>query len=533
MSSGRSIGVLASVNVVGAVVGVTSSIVIAHVFGTSRVLEIYFAAATLLHLVHSLSQTGQIGDVFLPIYHRIRHEDGVAEAHRAFSVTLNWTVLFAIALTVLLWVGAPAIMKLLVPGFSPEDQRLAATMLRYILPMVPLQIGVSLVHILGNAESWFGKPEAVTVAAQAAILGTLVLFVRPFGFWALILSLWVGLAVQVFGLGAMLRRMGFHYFVGLRHPSFQIASVFSRLFYTMWYVGATQVYAFAMNAALSMLPQGTYAVFKYVQQLYTKTNTVLLRPVGVVLFTHASEASARGYGDLRDMMRVALARNLAIASIAIVGILAGGAPLLGALWGSEKFGVEELALSVRLLQLFFVLLLVEGVGQIARRVTIALGMVRESYMVAAGMQILAAGVFWFLSTGYGVPGTMLAFALAVTLLNTSYYLPLLVLRRDLVVFYRPAPIVAWGAAVAAGFAVSNLLALGIQDLPVFASRAGLFVLSALLAGIAIAAAVLISALLGIGEVRAGLRWLRSLATGRRRPASRIPNANLPRGNDVA
>ncbi len=506
--SGRAIGLLTGLNLGGAVLGVLNSVLVAHLFGTSRLLEAYFAAVTTQAMVVSLSQTGQLGDIFLPQYHRIRQAEGPESARHAFSALAGWMVLASAALAALLWVAAPLVLRLLVPGFDPEAQALAAAMFRVLVLLIPLQIACALATVLCNAERWFGRPELLAVCSQAVSLATIALLWRPLGVWGLVAGLWAGQLVLGAGLVRALRGLGFRYVPALRHPSFRVSSVFVQLGYTFGYVGATQVYAFAANAALSLLPQGTYAVFKYVQQLYAKTNTVLIRPVGVVLFTYASDALARGGAGVREMVRRALSRNLGIASVTAAAVLAGSHPLLAALWGSERFGAAELELAARLLAVFFLLLYAEGAGQVARRVAMAAGLVRSSYLSAACAQLLSAAVFWGVVSRWGVPGIAPAIAAAVVMLNAAYWLPLLVRRPDLAAFYDAGEALRWAAAVAAGLGAALLVR---GALPGAGGRLEQLGEAALLAGAAAGTAVVLAWTLRVPEVTGAVRWLRAAA----------------------
>src|SRR5690242_21707640 len=88
----RAIGTLTSLNVAGACVALANSVVTARLFGTSRPMEVFFAAASVQVQLVSLVQTGQLAEIFLPIYHRIRHRSGTERARAAFSVLMNWMI---------------------------------------------------------------------------------------------------------------------------------------------------------------------------------------------------------------------------------------------------------------------------------------------------------------------------------------------------------------------------------------------------------------------------------------------------------
>ena len=69
----------------GAVTAVASSIVVARLFGTGSDIAVYFGASTLVSLMVSLTQAGQLGEVFLPEFIRLKEETG-----RQSAISIVW-----------------------------------------------------------------------------------------------------------------------------------------------------------------------------------------------------------------------------------------------------------------------------------------------------------------------------------------------------------------------------------------------------------------------------------------------------------
>jgi putative peptidoglycan lipid II flippase len=123
-------------NILGAIVALLNSVVTAYLFGTRREMEVFFAAATMLALVGTLTQTGQLAEAFLPMYHRIRHGLGQQAARTAFSVVLTWMLIGTVVLSMLLAVASPLLIRLLIPGFAQHDRMVATRMFCALLPLV-------------------------------------------------------------------------------------------------------------------------------------------------------------------------------------------------------------------------------------------------------------------------------------------------------------------------------------------------------------------------------------------------------------
>ena len=518
MGAARSIGVLTILNLIGAVIGVVNSVVVAYFFGTSRLVEIFFASSALQACVTRLAQTGQIAEIFLPIYHRVKHTQGVEKAHRAFSIILNWMMIVAAVLAVAMFFLSSLLMRLRVPGFSESDLALGAQMFRVLILVACSRIVIALFRTLAEAERWFGMAEAVGVLSRLLIVGAIVALASSIGVWSLVIAMCLGNLFMLVGLVTLVVRRGFRYHFCLRDEGFRAWSVFRKTFATMGYVGATQVYLFALDAGLSTLPQGVFAAFRYAQTLYDKTSSVLLRPISVVFFTHFSEAVARGATALRELARSALAGSLAVSSLIIVAMWVAAKPLLGGLWGLERFGVEQMNLAAFLVMLLYMLCLPMALGQLARKTGVSLGLVTSQYFLASLVQLLSGLMVWLLMWQFAVTGAIVGVMAAATLLNLSYLVPLMLWKREFLLFYDLRLLVRWAIAGAVAVAVGRILA-GITGSHLVTSRWGMLAVGVALATVSAMVAMGVAWALRVYEVREGARRAWAFA---RRSRSSIP-----------
>ncbi len=500
MSTGRSIGILTILNLAGAVLAVVNSVIIAWFFGTSRALEVFFAASTLQMLLFSLTQTGQLAEVFLPTYHRVRQQRGPGAAQVAFAVIANWMVLAVCVLGAAMWVLAEPLMALLVPGFETGDRTGAAALFRLLLPLLPLQVAFSLATTLANAERRFGLAESISVISRLGMIVATVALAVPLGASALVAAAYVATGIQILFCVLVLARMGYRHRLVFACEHFSARGVFARTATTLGYVGATQVYAMAFNAALSRLPQGTFAVFKYVQTLYARTNSVLLRPVSVVFFTHFSQALARGSGDLRRLVHSALGKSLTLLAPVLAAVAVAGRDVLAGLWGWRSFEPGQLDLAGLLLIVLLALLLASALGQIARKTTMSLGMVARQYWTAAGVQLGCAALAWLAMPDGGSAAAMGVIATNEIALAAVPVTLLALWRRDLVAFYPLGDAGRWllasACGVGCGWLAGRLVPLGPLAHPGLLLGRGLG-LAVIVAG----ASVLAAGLLGVADVR--------------------------------
>ena len=62
----NSIFKLFSIKLFVSILGLISSIIVVRYFGASREIEIYFGAQSLVYVIISLTQAGQLSEIFLP-----------------------------------------------------------------------------------------------------------------------------------------------------------------------------------------------------------------------------------------------------------------------------------------------------------------------------------------------------------------------------------------------------------------------------------------------------------------------------------
>jgi len=448
----KAISSLVLINLVGAGLGLVTAVLIARLFGTTAEAAVYFGATSLFAVTFSLSQTGQLVEVFLPVYHQRKAIDGPRGAYAAASVVINWMVLAFGLLAVGAALAAPQLVRLLLPGFSEASQLLGVQVFRAISPLLALRSLLSVLHSVGNAERHFGVPESVAVVSQAFSITAIAILASPLGVWALVVALWVGELVRLVGFILFLHKIGFRYTGKLAADGFDHGAVFRQAAVTIWYVLATQVWVFALNAALSLLSESVFALYKHAEAIYRRTNGLLMRPISVVYFTEFAQIAPRSRDAVWDSCAEAVHQTLALAALVLVGIAISSRPLLSILWGSESFTPQEIGMASTILIALFGLLTFSGPGQVLRKAVVSAGFLRIQYVGLTGIQLASAASAGVLVAWLGVWG-----AVTAVFLNALGFLlvPLLIARvkAGRLVFYRVRAALTWtGSALLGGAA---------------------------------------------------------------------------------
>jgi putative peptidoglycan lipid II flippase len=406
---------LSGLRIVYAVFGLAYSVLQVRFFGTSRGVEVFFVATTVVYMITSLTQSGQLCELFLPVYLSIRANHGKAAAHRAFSVLINrFTVFFSILL-IFFYFLSPYIVALMAPGFSEADIALCVKMFRVFLIFLELQFINSFVDVTLNAEKIFGRVEWAAILNSIISLALLILFYKTFGVWILVITLFIGKLIEFAITLVFVKRIGIKYSLIWNESTFDAKSFFKLMFTTSGYVVTTQAYSMVFTAMATLLPQGTYAIFKYVQQISSKASGILLTPLSTVFFSLFSGHVASGKKELEVKMKDPVLYSFVLGASLTCFVIILGREIIDLLWKSKAVSDYFLDIGYWMLIINFIGFTVSAVGSIYRRVTISLDKGKELYRFWIVMQIASGILSYLVIIPLGWAGLSL-----VVFLNTSF-----------------------------------------------------------------------------------------------------------------
>lgn len=405
----RIISGLTGLKILGAIAGILYSVIQVKYFGTDRVIEIYFAAQSVIYLLQSLTQSGQLAEIFLPIYLKLKKEHDPQTAHRAYSVIINRLSLYIILGLVISYFLAPLLMKAFIPGFSSKDQEMATIIYRVLLPMVLLQINNGFLNLILNAERIYGRIEVTGVINNLLGLLLITIFYKTMGVWVLVISLYTGIFIQITVSIYFAYRKKIKYYFLWYEKNFNHKSFFLSLFSTLTYTSSTQILNWAITASVSFLPQGYFAIFQYVRRLYSKITSIITEPISVVFFTSISEKiMTQKNNNLKIIIKKFQEISLIFGLFAFSAIIAGGKEVLSFLWMSKKFDLVDLNIAYNILLAFSLILAVQLFFVINRKYAVGLGNARLIYNYLSLTQFLSAITYLSLIYFWGFGGLIIS-----------------------------------------------------------------------------------------------------------------------------
>jgi putative peptidoglycan lipid II flippase len=325
-------------------IGLVRQILISSAFGTDRAIDAFYAASTYPNLIFSLVAGGALASAFIPTFTGLLAKNGRASAWKLASSICNLVLLVLAVLSVISAFLAPQIIRyVLAPDFPPDQQALAASLLRILL-LSPAIFGVSglLMGIL-NAHQHFLLPALAPSMYWIGMIFGLVFLVPSMGVYGLAWGAVVGavlhLAVQIPDLFRLPYR---HYLPTLGLGSASVREVGRLMVPRLLGVGVVQL-NFVINVIIaSGLPEGSLSAINYAWQVMTMPEVVIAQAIAIAALPTFSAQAARGdTHEMRASLAATLRGVLFLSLPASLGLILLRQPLIALLFQHRTFDAHS------------------------------------------------------------------------------------------------------------------------------------------------------------------------------------------------
>lgn len=175
---GAAAGILAISGFLSRLLGLVRDRLLAGTFGASPDLDSYFAAFRIPDFIYSLIIAGGVIVAFLPLFSEYFSKNQ-KEAWKFVNNLLNIFLFLLILISLGILVFAPLLVKLIAPGFNPQQLSLT-TLLTRILFLSPILLGLS--SIFSGLLQYFNQFLAYSLTPLLYNLGIIfgILFFAPY-----------------------------------------------------------------------------------------------------------------------------------------------------------------------------------------------------------------------------------------------------------------------------------------------------------------------------------------------------------------
>jgi putative peptidoglycan lipid II flippase len=396
--------------------GLARQILIADVFGTSRVLDAFTAAARFPDILFNLVAGGALASAFIPTLTGFLTRDDHAGAWRLASGVMVLVSFVLAVISSLAAIGAPRVVAIIAPGLEGEQRTLAESLLRILL-LSPTIFGVSglLMGIL-NAHQHFLLPALAPTCYWLGMIIGLLVWVPGMGIfglaWGAVLGSTLHLAVQLPAL-VRLPQARFTVSFGLANPA--VREVMVLMGPRVLGVAAVQL-NFLVSTALATFSLGGASALDYAWRIFTMPQVIIAQAISIAALPAFSAMVARGEiktmrASLADTMRMILF----LAIPATIGLWALGPAIIGMLFERGQFDATSTGLVASALTFYALGLVSHSLVEILSRSYYALKDTWTPVWVGVAVMALNTALNFPLAAALGHAGLALANTLATTL----------------------------------------------------------------------------------------------------------------------
>jgi putative peptidoglycan lipid II flippase len=275
-------GILGVATLLSRLLGLVRNRLLATSFGASSDLDIYFAAFRLPDLVFNVLIAGGILVAFLPVFSEY-YSNNKEEAWKFTNNLLGVFFILMIGISLIFLIFAPFFVKLVTPGFSPDQFKMTVLLTRLMF-LSPLLLGIS--NIFSGILHFFNKFVAYSISPIVYNLGIIfgIIFLSPmFGIFGVGVGVIIGAFLHLLVQLISSLFSGFKFKLSFNFKGLGIKKVFSLMIPRTVGVAASQLNLLAITAIASSLSGGSISIFNFANNVYEV-------PIGIIGISFAVAA---------------------------------------------------------------------------------------------------------------------------------------------------------------------------------------------------------------------------------------------------
>ncbi|GEM_PF-6615275 len=365
-------GVLVTgLGLVAKIIGIVRERVVAHAFGATRGLDGFLVAKTLPDMFATWIEM-PLRAAFVPIFTKRLHEEGEEAAWRAASNVINTVAVFLVLLSVLLFFGAPFLVRAMSWGFQDERVWSASSEQGRIL-VLSIVFSV-LAVLLGSLQNIYRRqvfPAVGRVVNAVVLIICIMLLAKTMGLRGYAFGILAGAAATLLIQLSILYRYRRFYSFTLRPRAPEIREVLTVALPLFIGLTGTRLDVLLDRLFTSFLPAGHLSILSYAIVLSgVVTDLVLTISGSVLLPSFAKMLAEKRREEVRSRLSYALGGCLYFMLPFTAILVAGSEEVAGFIYQTGEFRAEDTRLLSLALPLFAVAAPFYGMAQIISQVYI-------------------------------------------------------------------------------------------------------------------------------------------------------------------
>lgn len=404
--------IIAVFSVLSRLLGVLRDRLLAGSFGAGAVLDAYYAAFKIPDFIFNIFVLGALASAFIPVFIRLREQQGEAAAQRLAQTVGNLLVAALAVCAVLGMVFAPQLMPAIAPGFDAQRLALATSLTRVMLLAIIFFGASNLVGSVLQAERRFVAYSVAPVLYNLGIIAGLYLLVPGLGppglAWGVVFGSLLHLVAQV----PAAWRLGFRWRASFSLHVAGVREVLRLLGPRTLGLAASQLEQIITAAFVSSLSVGSLAAFALASNLQSFPINVFGVSLAVAAFPVFSQAFSTGNHDqFSNHFKESVRRIVFFVLPMSVLFLVLRAHIVRVVLGSGAFDWSDTIRTAQVLGFLALAMVADSLVPLVARAFYALGDTRTPALVAIGTVVTNVLLLLWLRV-YGLPGIGLAYVVS-------------------------------------------------------------------------------------------------------------------------
>lgn len=399
--------------VLSRIIGYVRDMVIYARFGQNNLTDAYNAAFSIPDFLYYLLVGGALSSAFIPVFSSYiatrEEEEGWHVASTIFNLIII-LMLLGIGLGV---VFTPALVQVLVPGFSPQNMALTIIMTRimFIQTFFMALNGISM-GIL-NSYQHFLAPATGSVLYNLGIIVVGLLLSPYIGVVGFAVGVVSGAALNFAVQLPALYKIGLRYrpVIDLRHPG--VKKIGTLIIPVLIGLSVTHFNLFVNQNLGSTLPDGMISALRAAQRIMQLPIGVFAISIAVAVFpTLTGHVARKEKEDFKKTMSLGVRTIIFITVPSAIGLMALRTPIIRLLFQQGKFTPEDTEATAYALLFYCIGLFAYSAIQLLNRVFYSLQDTRTPVAAAVCTIIINILLNFILIKPLGHGGLALAYSLA-------------------------------------------------------------------------------------------------------------------------
>ncbi|MBZ4665776.1 murein biosynthesis integral membrane protein MurJ [Mahella sp.] len=391
---------------------------IAARFGATMQTDAYKMGQTIPMVLLS-SVAAALGTTFIPVLTEYIHKKSPQETNRYVSNVFNVVILICLVLTGAGMVFAPALVRIVAPGFSGEVFDLTVTLSRIMFPLVIFNALAALATGYLQAHRQFAVPAMVGIPFNIVIIGQLMFF-SGWGIYGLAAATVLAVVTQLFIQWPTVFKSGYKYSLVLDFKDPGLQKVFFLVLPVLLGTMAGQINTLVDRMLASGLAEGSVSALDFANRVNGIVLGIFVSAITTVLYPTFSSLSARN-----DVERLKRTLNIGIRVIIMLtlpmmtGLIVLRYPIIQMLFERGAFDARATNMTATALLFYSIGLVALSIRDLTSRAFYAMQDTRTPTINGVISVAINVGLNLILVRFMGLGGLALATSIAVIVTSVS------------------------------------------------------------------------------------------------------------------